>query len=147
MAPGGLVKQCILEDKSPASVWDREQTICFNVQILNSALFREVTGMTPLATPISAATYAAYGLPFFKIYNEISTIKGEFQGVKSINEIEHAKAHDSKGDPKKGQDGTTYLEPPYKNPIILLNPDGIQKKFRPVSELEKELLSMNAVQF
>jgi len=38
-------------------------------------------------------------------------------------------------------------EPTYNNPIVLLNPKGVKVGFRPVSELESELSSMNAVRF
>lgn len=51
------------------------------------------------------------------------------------------------GNDDDGQEEADYPQPPYKNPIILLNPNGMKMDFRPVSELEKELSSMNAVQF
>ena len=92
IVPGGLIKQCIMEDKSPASVWEREHAICFNVQFLNSGAFRQVTGIDPPETPISAATYASQGLPLLKIYNETSTVKGDFDDVASVKALDKAKA-------------------------------------------------------
>ena len=155
VAAGGLIKQCIIEDVNAASTWDREQTICFNVQILNSLLFKQVTGMSPPETPVSAATYAAHGLPFFKIYSETSNVNGDFTGVKSVKEIDKEKddamdsaaSESSEEDSKEDEMEHAYPQPPYRNPLILLNPDGVKTEFRPVSELEKELLSMNSVQF
>lgn len=150
LAPGGLIKQCILHDKNPASIWARESTICFNVQIVNSEVFRQITGIEPPATPITAKTYASHGLPFFKIYGEESTIKGDFGDMKSVKALDKAKAKSKdaggKGSNKKLKRSEDD-ELPLKNPIIVLNPDGVKREFRPVSELEKELSSMNAVQF
>lgn len=70
VAPGGLIKQCILEDEYSAASWDSAHTITFNVQILNSEVFRQVAGMDPPETPVDAKTYSGLGLPFYKIYNE-----------------------------------------------------------------------------
>ncbi len=91
LAPGGLIKQCIIKDNHPSTIWERDQTICFNVQILNSDTFQQATGVAPPPTPISAKTYAAHGLPFFKIYGETSTIKGDFPGVKSVKALDRIK--------------------------------------------------------
>lgn len=140
VAPGGLIKQCILSDTAPASIWEATRTICFNVQILSSEVFAEVTGMDPPKTPITAKDYAEKGLPFYKLYNETSTVKGNFDGIKSVTTLDKAMAGDKRGREEHG-------EPPYKNPIVLLNPDGLSMRFRPVSELERELASIKAVQF
>ena len=140
IAPGGLIKQCIINDTYPATSWDSDRTITFNVQILDSETFRDVTGMDPPKTPINAETYASQGLPFFKIYNETSTIKGDFAGLKSIKQKEKEKT-------KKGAREDDMDEPSYKNPIVVLNSDGGRMRFRPLSELETKLSSMNSVQF
>ncbi len=96
VAPGGLIKQCILEDTHPASIWERDRTVCFNVQILNSEMFQQVTGKAPPSTPISAKTYADQGLPLYKIYGETSTIKGDFDGIKSVKELDKVKNKNGK---------------------------------------------------
>lgn len=46
-APGGLIKQCILQDTNRASTWERDRTVCFNVQMLNSDMFQQITGKAP----------------------------------------------------------------------------------------------------
>lgn len=144
VAAGGYIKQCIRRDTNQASIWEREKTICFNIQILNSTAFRGVTGLEPPKTPISAATYASYGLPFFEIYNEESGIKGNLEDVKSVKAIDKMKA---KGGSKQAY-GTDHEDDlTYKNPIVMLNPNGAKLGFRPVSELESELSRMNAVRF
>ncbi|KAL9605902.1 MAG: hypothetical protein Q9179_000923 [Wetmoreana sp. 5 TL-2023] len=144
IAAAGYIKQCILRDPNPADTWQRDRTICFNVQILNSAVFRHVTSMDPPETPISAATYASERLPFFDIYNEISDIKGSFEEVKSIKEMDKIKYAERRGHPREEDDED---EPKYKNPIVVLNSQGVKTGFRPVFELETELASMNAVPF
>lgn len=113
------------------------------MQILNSEVFRQVTGVEPPETPITAKTYAEHGLPFYKLYNETSAVKGDFKGVKSVKAIDKAKAKASNGKRKHAE----HDEPSLNNPVVLLNPDGARKKFCPVSELKEELLRMNGVQF
>ena len=154
VAPGGLIKQCILEDTNAATIWERDRTACFNVQILNSDMFQQITGKRPPSTPISAKTYRDHGLPFFKIYGEKSTIKGDFDGIKSVKQLDKIKNKNRKrrneGDgapkPKKQAKGSSVEavedgvddgaddgaddanadedEQPLENPIILLKPDG-----------------------
>lgn len=144
VAAGGYIKQCILPDPNPASIWERDQTIYFNVQILNSAAFQKITGLEPPKTPISAATYASHGLPFFKIYNEGSGIEGNLANIKSVKAIDKFKA---KGGSKQAY-GTDHEDDlTYKHPIVMLDSKGIKMGFRPLSELESELSSMNAVRF
>ena len=104
VAPGGLIKQCILMDTEPATIWERDRTICFNVQILNSDMFQQVTGKPPPSTPISAKTYANQGLPFYKIYKETSSIKGDFNAIKSVKKLDKIKNENGKRE-NEGDDG------------------------------------------
>lgn len=164
VAPGGLIKQCILEDTNPATIWERDHTVCFNVQILNSDMFQQITGKPPPSTPVSAKTYRDHGLPFFKIYGEKSTIKGDFDGIKSVKELDKRKNENGKGgnegdgapkpikkakgssvgaDEDDAEDDADEGEQPLENPIVLLKPDGsAMGKFVPVSELMDELSRM-----
>ena len=87
IAAGGRIKQTIVRDTSTRK-WDPSQTVVFNVQILNTAHFRAVTGRVPPEPPIDAGTYAAMGYPFFTIYEEPSTVIGDFTGVRSVGEID-----------------------------------------------------------
>lgn len=91
IAAGGFIKQCILGDCYPADRWNREGTVYINVQILNSQVFRSVTGLAPPKSPISAKTYADLGLPFYKIWEENTTIEGGLEGVKSLKSIDNIK--------------------------------------------------------
>lgn len=96
VAAGALIKQCILPDSNPSSISQHDRTICFNFQILNSAAFRQVTDLKPPETPVSAATYASQGLPFYDIYNEESDIAGGFENIKSIKATDKVKGEQGK---------------------------------------------------
>lgn len=139
IAPGGLIKQTIVKDSYAADSWDRERTIIFNVQILNSDSFHRVTGMPPPETPISAKTYSDLGLAFYKLYEEASSIKGTFEDLKSVKTMDKIQGQGGK---EGAQD-----EPSHPNPIIVLNPACARLPFRPVSELEEEMRKMRGVQF
>lgn len=141
IAPGGLIKQCIIEDPYPASIWDADRAISFNVQILNLEVFQQFTGMAPPATPISAQTYISQGLPFFDIYNEHSKVEGNFKNIKSVAMIDTEKRG------KKRKYDERVDESPVDNSVILLNPDGTHHSFKPVSVLKAGLGRMNHVQF
>ncbi|KAG5664964.1 hypothetical protein KAF25_008698 [Fusarium avenaceum] len=60
----------------------------FNVQILNSASFEKVTGKKPQGSPVTAQTYAECGYPFFSIYEEPTSISGNFSNLQSVAEID-----------------------------------------------------------
>jgi len=139
IAAGGLINQCILPDNNPASFWERDNSICFNVQILNTIAFRNVTGMEAPETPISAATYAEEGKPFFKIYEEKSTVeKGQFGDIKSVEELcSLGQCAGAKGRNEWHNEKATRF------PVILLDSAGVIKPFRPVSDMVGELNGMN----
>ncbi|KAK0106277.1 hypothetical protein ONS96_003917 [Cadophora gregata f. sp. sojae] len=88
IAAGGLIKQSIAEDIYPAEDWDTENSIIANVQLINSAVFESFTGLKPPPTPITAATYAKTGFPYFSIYEEPTGIHGKFEGLKSVGELD-----------------------------------------------------------
>ncbi len=142
IAAGGLINQCVLPDTHPTDFWERNNSVCFNVQILNAIAVRNVTGMEAPETPVSAATYAEEGKPFFKIYEEKSTVReGQIGDVKSVAEIFSLRK--CAGDKGKSEwhDGK-----PSDNPVILLDPAGVSKPFRPVSDVVVELDGMKCAQ-
>lgn len=133
---GGMIKQTVLGDDVDPSVWDPESGTILNVQILNSAVFKAVTGHTPPATPVTAKTYEMYGFPYFTVYDETpSGIKGDFSGVKSVAE------KDLEGPPtlEKALAVADVIEDT-KNPVVLLDQAGRRVGFRPVKTMEKELV-------
>jgi hypothetical protein len=75
MAAGGRIKQKIYVDPYGTETWDQQNFARLHVHILNSEQYRAITGLEPPLTPVSAETYAEYGLPWFDLYDE------SFQGV------------------------------------------------------------------
>lgn len=70
LAAGGKMKQKIYPDPHGIDTWDQEQYGRVYVHIVNSMTYREITGKEPPPTPISAKTYAQYGLPWFDLYDD-----------------------------------------------------------------------------
>lgn len=88
---GGMIKQAINEDRNNPRIWDVERAKVFNVQVLNAAHFEHITKMMAPPTPVDVKVYAAAGLPFFDIFNEVQTdIHGhdEFKTIKSVSVLD-----------------------------------------------------------
>lgn len=70
LAPGGLMRQEIYEDKYGFDAWDTDApSRCF-VHILNSTQWQGATGKPVPGTPPSAADYNSEGLPWFEYYDD-----------------------------------------------------------------------------
>jgi len=89
-AAGGSIKQNIDKDTNNPRIWNCDRAKIFNVQVLNSVHFEELTCMAAPATPISIATYAESGQPFFDVYNEApsSGLHGAFEQVKTVAQLD-----------------------------------------------------------
>ncbi|KAG0647390.1 hypothetical protein D0Z07_7168 [Hyphodiscus hymeniophilus] len=44
-------------------------------------------------TPVTAATYAEHGYPFFKLYEDLSGVSGNFEQLQSVGDLDKAKGH------------------------------------------------------
>lgn len=113
----------------------RLTTVAFNVQLLNAASFRAVTGHEPPSTPVSAETYKASGYPFFDMYEEPSDIHGDFEGVKSVAQLERREEthHNFPIKTIRSISGATSAE----GKCSLVNPKGpFMPTFRHITELE-----------
>ena len=53
--------------------------------------------MDPPDSPVSAAIYAQSGFSFYQIWNEAFTVKGAFDGVKSVKAVDDGKKEKEKG--------------------------------------------------
>ncbi|KAI1413445.1 hypothetical protein F5Y13DRAFT_189352 [Hypoxylon sp. FL1857] len=142
IAPGGKIQQQVHEDDTPASDWIRDITITIPVQILNSTAFCKVTGLAMPPSSVDASAYAEKGSPFFKMYEEPSTVAGDFDAIKSVNEI------DQKRGVVQGYEAPVYprlITIPNRttlsihDPDALMNPDGPLQPFRTVADIENEL--------
>lgn len=67
---GGAIRQKIYPDPYGLDTWDAADCGRVCVHLLNSAQFRDITGLAPPATPVDAHAYAAHGLPWFDLYDE-----------------------------------------------------------------------------
>lgn len=97
LAAGGRMRQKIYPDPHGIETWDEKNFGRVFVHILNSEMFREVTGQAPPPSPVSAETYTAYGLPWFDLYDgDMGDIgsPGELQKVKSVEKLDLEKENE-----------------------------------------------------
>jgi hypothetical protein len=94
LGAGGRMHQEIYPDAYGIDTWDETNSGRVFVHIVNSMMYREITGEEPPATPVSARLYTEHGLPWFGLYDEG---KGDVKasvvpaGVKSVKEMDEAK--------------------------------------------------------
>jgi hypothetical protein len=94
LGAGGKMKQKIYPDSHGIDTWDQGNYGRVYVHIVNSLMFREITGQEPPATPVTAKTYAQHKLPWFDLYDEgMGDIAASdaLQQVKSVKEIDAEK--------------------------------------------------------
>jgi hypothetical protein len=149
LAAGGLIKQSINADKYPPSIWDRDNAVLLNVQLLNSENFQAITGCEAPTSPVDAKTYATYGMPFYDIWNEeLSGVQGNFGMVKSVAMLDEGLETGDKGEfwnkvtgeeIKEEEKGKVFVgEEPVKFPVVMLDLSS-KRTFRPLEELEEEV--------
>ena len=89
LGASGRMRQKIYPDDYGLDTWDPENYGRVYIHIVNSMMYREITGTEPPSTPVSARTYTEYGLPWFDLYDEAKgdvIASTELVGVKSIKE-------------------------------------------------------------
>jgi hypothetical protein len=94
LGAGGRMKQKIYPDPYGLETWDRTEHCRVFVHIVNSDLWREITGEEAPATPVTAASYAAHGLPWFDLYDEqLGTLDpgAKLNPVASVKEMDQKK--------------------------------------------------------
>ena len=90
LAPGGLMRQEIYEDDYGFDAWDRSSSSRCFVHILNSSQWSSATGSPMPTEPVSAASYALTGLPWFEHYNES---KSALTGLGKLKKLISIAAH------------------------------------------------------
>ena len=70
LGAGARIRQRIYRDRHGVDVWDPDAWGRVVVRLVDSARYREITGEEPPPTPIDARSYAAFGLPWFELYDE-----------------------------------------------------------------------------
>jgi hypothetical protein len=94
LAAGGKMKQKIYPDPHGIDTWDTDATSRVFVHIVNSELWRQITGEDPPPTPVTAKMYAEHGLPWFDLYDEnMSTLEPSeaLSKVKTVKEMDQTK--------------------------------------------------------
>ncbi len=70
IAPGGMIKQQIFKDPYGRQTWDTNKNVSFAIHLINSQVYKSITGFDPPQTPISAEIYQRLNLPWFDLYDE-----------------------------------------------------------------------------
>ncbi len=95
------MKQSIYPDEYGVDAWDESNFGRVYVHIVNSMVYREITGWEPPPTPVSAKMYTERGFPWFDLYDEE---KGDvapaenLKAVKSVKEIDKEKGFGTQQD-------------------------------------------------
>ncbi len=101
LSAGGKMKQKIYADSYGIDTWDQESFGRVYVHIVNSMMYREITGTEPPPTPVTAREYTRYGLPWFDLYDqEKATLEQSdiLTGVKSTGEVDEKLGFQSQQD-------------------------------------------------
>lgn len=70
LAAGGRMKQKIYKDSHGLQTWDPDNSHRVFVHLVNSQVWREITGEDAPSSPITAQEYAQAGLPWYDLYDE-----------------------------------------------------------------------------
>lgn len=98
---GGKMQQKIYPDEYGVDTWDLENYGRVDVHIVNSMMFREITGFEPPSTPVSASMYTEYGLPWFDLYDEDKADlnpSDDLAKVKTVKEMDKEKGFEGQQD-------------------------------------------------
>lgn len=90
LGAGGKMEQKIYPDEYGVDVWDTANFGELSVHIVNSEMFQQITELKPPETPVSAATYTEYGMPWFRLYDEYMPDlepSDELAGVQSVGDL------------------------------------------------------------
>lgn len=104
LAAGGKMKQKIYPDEYGVDTWDEANFGRVYVHIVNSMVFRDITGLEPPSTPVSAKMYTEYGYPWFELYDED---KGDLAPADALGQVKSVKEMDQEKGFTSQQDDTT----------------------------------------
>jgi Holliday junction DNA helicase RuvB subunit len=88
---GGRIKQQIIEDPYGPESWDESAFREVAIHIVNSAVYKQITGLEPPPSPISVAHYQSRGIPWYSDYKEqmpITSPAALFKTILTIGQIE-----------------------------------------------------------
>ncbi|MBO6933444.1 MAG: hypothetical protein JJ863_00665 [Deltaproteobacteria bacterium] len=90
LGAGGRMVQTIHRDPHGVDAYEVRGTRLF-IHLVDALRWRELTGAEPPSTPISAATYAQHGLPWFELQDQHAPAvepSATLQSVKSLGELD-----------------------------------------------------------
>jgi hypothetical protein len=76
LAPGGLMRQKIYEDRYGLDAWDMGHSARCFVHLANSEMYQGITGHMPPHHPPTAKEYTEAGLPWFDYYSDAKALPG-----------------------------------------------------------------------
>jgi len=91
LAAGGKMKQKIYPDKYGVGTWDENLFGRVYIHIVNSMMYREITGKEAPPTPVTAKTYTQHGFPWFDLYDEH---KGDVEQSSILSQVKPIKEMD-----------------------------------------------------
>jgi hypothetical protein len=97
---GGKIKQKVYEDEYGVETWDENHYGRIFVHIVNSQMFKQITGFEPPTKPIDLATYYKYKIPFFMVYDEpLNDVKTpeklfEIKPIELLKKMKETKANE-----------------------------------------------------
>jgi hypothetical protein len=94
LGAGGRMGQNIYPDPYGLDAWDADERGSTFVRLVNTEMYRRITGLEPPPTPIDARAYTEAGLPWFALYDEAQgdvTAPRGLRGVKSVGELDAEK--------------------------------------------------------
>ena len=119
LGAGGVIRQKIYPDSYGQDTWDAGNSGHVVVHLINSAQFREITGLAPPPTPVDAKAYTDHGFPWFDLYDEARGAvapTGQFSSVTTIADRDDQRGqsdpHDPSFDVPESQVGTLQAGAP-----------------------------------
>ena len=103
------MKQKIYRDHYGLETWDRSNTSRLYVHLVNSQMWREITGQEAPHSPVTAKEYQRSGLPWYDIYDEGA---GALDGSEALAKVKSVVELDIEtfGNSGEGTETTTVEE-------------------------------------
>ena len=117
LGAGGRMRQKIYPDEYGLETWDPHSYGRLYVHIVNSAVFREITGRPAPPTPITAREYLSYGLPWFELYDED---RKDLEAAQAFEKVRTVKQKDAEHGFKPQQDDEPVAVPDQQ--VVKLGP-------------------------
>ena len=107
LGAGGRITQKLYPDPFGLEVWDPSNAGSVTVHLVNTEQYQAITGSDPPPSPIDAATYTAYGFPWFALYDEQ---RGHLPPSARLGDVESVGSRDARIDPHAPGDASVEIE-------------------------------------